>query len=78
MTVESINYQYGETTLHDTQTIERVFVASMISSSACNYSQDTVASDYSGTGVYGYSGNLLWVHGGCSAVFTVCYTGESV
>ena len=70
---ESGNFEYSECSEPEWRAIYQVTVTQKESGAACDYSAVTVDVSYSGSGIYGYRDNILWVHGGCQATFKVCY-----
>ena len=47
-------------------------------SSGCTFTESPISEDYSGPGVYGFSGDLIITAGGCGADFNVCFTGNDL
>ena len=76
---ESWNYQYAECNVAEHREIEEVTVDDRVSVSECVHQEGNIAPEgymKSQTGIYGYSGDTLWVHRGCRAWFKVCFSGE--
>lgn len=74
---ESWNYQYAECNVDENKEIKEVTMFDRLSVSECAHQQGNIAPEgyrKGQTGIYGYSGNTLWVHRGCRAWFDVCFS----
>ena len=48
------------------------------SKSACHFYNGSLAQNYNSSGEFGFTENVLWVHGGCNARFEICYVGKLI
>ena len=75
---ESWNYEYAECQVTAANEISQVTVQNKLSHSDCIHQYEGPApKGYTkgDPGIYGYSGNTVWVHRGCRAWFNVCMSG---
>lgn len=70
---DSQDYDYTECPLDKSGKIINAIVDIQHSNGSCEFLNSTAPEDNITKGIYGYSNDVLWVHGGCGAIFLVWY-----